>query len=215
MKYPLPLLYRNTLPELGLDSKYEFEYQEHMTFPGIICRPNLTEEQIDAFAKHIFSYPCDPETNNLPRKFYKNTKAEMIKNELSFCDVLYDVAIKEIANGWKTSGDFTRSHYWFISYEQGSIFEVHSDNAWNGINNIVTYPDRKFTGVFYFYERGDNYDGGELIFDDIIDAQGNPLKISPNKGELILFPANIYFRHHVTEIKKGKRLIHGFTIDVL
>lgn len=207
MKYPLPAPWRSTL-KLELDPAFEFEYQDGVVFPISI---QVIQGDHSAFEQAMFSF--DPDKTNVPVKSFRNNRDEMIQHE--FCDVLALYAKQQIIETWKVPGVLSRSHYWFVDYSARGAFPFHSDNGLtNLISDKIIEPTRKFTAIFYFNEPDQDYVGGELVFDRILNEQNKQLVLSPSKGSLVIFPSNIFYRHGVTKIEKGRRRTFNFTFDV-
>jgi PKHD-type hydroxylase len=85
-------------------------------------------------------------------------------------------------------------------------FGSHLDNS---IRQITGTPYRVRTdiSVTLFLSQPDEYDGGELVVDDLYGAQTVKLPA----GEMVLYPASSL--HHVTPVTRGTRFASFFWIQ--
>lgn len=94
----------------------------------------------------------------------------------------------------------------FLKYdkENSGHFLAHTDNAYYDSQGIFRYtsPKRVLTCVAYI---NDDYEGGELVFNTVRDDQGQPIKLKPAIGEMVIFPSDIRFMHEVLTVTKGRR----------
>jgi hypothetical protein len=82
--------------------------------------------------------------------------------------------------------------YEIIKYGKGDGYGVHVDNAdYSTANRIIT-------GILYLSE---DYMGGELVFPQ------QDFSIKPNKGDLVIFPANFLYPHKCEDILEGEKYI--------
>ena len=51
-----------------------------------------------------------------------------------------------------------------------------------------------------------SFTGGELMFNYLYGSEGEPVKIKPDAGDMIVFPSNPYFSHEVLPVHEGYRL---------
>jgi PKHD-type hydroxylase len=86
----------------------------------------------------------------------------------------------------------------FNRYEPGMTFGAHVDNA---VRQVTGTPFRIRTdlSVTLFLTRPDDYDGGELVVEDIYGTHSVKLPA----GDLILYPATSL--HRVTPVTRGAR----------
>ena len=86
----------------------------------------------------------------------------------------------------------------FNRYQPGMTFGAHVDNA---VRQVTGTPFRIRTdlSVTLFISRPDEYDGGELIVEDVYGAHSVKLPA----GDLILYPATSL--HRVTPVTRGTR----------
>jgi len=98
-------------------------------------------------------------------------------------------------NTYEMYGEFVFSRIFGNVMDQGAVLASHRDEDAN--------PDGEFDGKKRSHVcsilLNDDYEGGELLFDD----QG--VAIKPKKGSLVLFPGH-YVSHGVNEITKGSRV---------
>lgn len=94
----------------------------------------------------------------------------------------------------------------FNRYENGHAFANHIDNA---VRHVAGTPHRVRTDLSatLFLESPDQYDGGELMVEDIYGVH----KVKLPAGHLILYPASSL--HHVTPVSRGTRLASFFWIQ--
>ncbi len=94
----------------------------------------------------------------------------------------------------------------FNRYEGGQAFGAHVDNA---IRQVPNTPFRVRTdlSVTLFLSRPDEYDGGELVVEDVYGAH----QVKLPAGDLILYPATSL--HRVTPVTRGVRYASFFWIQ--
>lgn len=91
----------------------------------------------------------------------------------------------------------------FNRYEAGMSLGTHLDNS---VRQITGTPFRIRTDLAatLFLSQPDEYDGGELVVDDVYGAQAVTLPAD----EMVLYPASSL--HHVTPVRRGTRLASIF-----
>ncbi|HKR12697.1 MAG TPA: Fe2+-dependent dioxygenase [Pyrinomonadaceae bacterium] len=94
----------------------------------------------------------------------------------------------------------------FNRYQEGQSFGNHVDNA---IRQVPGTPHRVRTDLSatLFFSNPDEYDGGELVVEDLYGVQSVKLPA----GHLILYPASSL--HHVRPVTRGVRLASFFWIQ--
>jgi PKHD-type hydroxylase len=94
----------------------------------------------------------------------------------------------------------------FNRYEPGMNFGAHVDNA---VRQVPGTPFRMRTdlSVTLFISRPEEYDGGELVVEDVYGAHSVKLPA----GDLILYPATSL--HRVTPVTRGARYASFFWIQ--
>ena len=94
----------------------------------------------------------------------------------------------------------------FNRYQNGQSFGNHVDNA---IRQVTGTPHRVRTDLSatLFFSEPDEYDGGELVVEDIYGVHSVKLPA----GHLILYPASSV--HHVRPVTRGARLASFFWIQ--
>jgi PKHD-type hydroxylase len=94
----------------------------------------------------------------------------------------------------------------FNRYEGGEAFGAHLDNS---IRQIPGTPVRVRTDLSatLFLSAPDDYDGGELVIDDVYGAHAVKLPA----GDMVLYPASSL--HHVTPVTRGVRLASFFWVQ--
>ena len=94
----------------------------------------------------------------------------------------------------------------FNRYEGGESFGPHLDNS---IRQIPGTPLRVRTDISatLFLSAPEDYDGGELVIDDIYGAHAVKL----NAGDMVVYPASSL--HHVKPVTRGVRLASFFWVQ--
>lgn len=94
----------------------------------------------------------------------------------------------------------------FNRYEDGESFGAHLDNA---IRQIPGTPLRVRTDISatLFLSAPEDYDGGELVVDDVYGAHGVKLPA----GDMVIYPASSL--HHVNPVTRGVRLASFFWVQ--
>ncbi len=94
----------------------------------------------------------------------------------------------------------------FNRYERGQSFGTHVDNAVRQIKGTMDRIRTDMSATLFLTAPGD-YDGGELVIDDVYGAH----KIKLPAGSLILYPAGSL--HYVVPVTRGARLASFFWIQ--
>ena len=94
----------------------------------------------------------------------------------------------------------------FNRYEGGESFGAHLDNS---IRQIPGTPLRVRTDISatLFLSAPEDYDGGELIIDDVYGAHAVKL----GAGDMVVYPASSL--HHVKPVTRGVRLASFFWVQ--
>lgn len=94
----------------------------------------------------------------------------------------------------------------FNRYSGGQNFGTHVDNA---IRQVPGSPVRIRTDLSatLFFEKPENYDGGELCVEDTYGV--HRVKLQP--GSMVLYPSTSL--HHVTPVTRGTRLCSFFWLQ--
>lgn len=100
-----------------------------------------------------------------------------------------------------------------LGYKAGCFYESHSDNCSMivGTDGVLAgfktvAPFRKMTTVLFLSSHGEDFEGGEFVFDYIFDESGVPITIKPEAGLFVAFPSNPYFTHTVKKVSGGFRI---------
>ena len=94
----------------------------------------------------------------------------------------------------------------FNAYEGGERFDVHVDNAIRQRGSVRIRSDLSAT---LFLSDTDDYDGGELIIEEMY----GPQTIKLPAGDLVLYPSKSL--HRVTPVTRGRRVGSFFWIQSL
>lgn len=112
-----------------------------------------------------------------------------------------------------------------LAYKKGDFYIKHADDS----NEIVdkngktvgfscVAPERKLTTVLFgtshttqaLTEQAStdeySFEGGELVFNYLYDAEQQPVVIYPKAGDMVVFLSNPFFSHEVKPVKSGYRL---------
>jgi len=99
-----------------------------------------------------------------------------------------------------------------LSYDEDSFYVSHADDSSEIVNEcgiVVDYkqvaPHRVITTVLFLNSGGDDFDGGELVFNHLSDIDGVPFRMKPKQGFMLVFPSNPYFAHEVLKVTNGHR----------
>ena len=90
----------------------------------------------------------------------------------------------------------------------GHNFGVHVDNAVRG-DNLTGLRIRTDLSVTLFLSEPDEYDGGELVVEDLYGSH----EIKLPAGDMVIYPASSL--HHVQPVTRGVRLASIFWIQSL
>ena len=107
-----------------------------------------------------------------------------------------------------------------LEYRKGFFYVKHADDSSELVNKAketvgfkVVSPQRKLSSVLFVTSHVENakageqsFTGGELLFNYLYDSEGNPVKIKPEAGDMIIFPSHPYFSHEVLKLEEGYRL---------
>lgn len=107
-----------------------------------------------------------------------------------------------------------------LEYKKGFFYIKHSDDSSEIIDNDaqtigfkLVAPQRKLTTVLFATshvsnasEKAQSFSGGELMFNYLYTKEGEPVKLKPEAGDMVIFPSNPYFSHEVLPVEEGYRL---------
>ena len=107
-----------------------------------------------------------------------------------------------------------------LEYKKGYFYVKHADDSSEIIDKDeqtigfkVVAPQRKLSTVLFATshvsqvdKKSLSFSGGELMFNYLYDQAGEPVKIKPEAGDMIIFPSNPYFSHEVLPVEEGYRL---------
>jgi PKHD-type hydroxylase len=94
----------------------------------------------------------------------------------------------------------------FNRYEGGERFGAHLDNSIRQIPG-TPYRIRTDLSATLFLSAPEDYDGGELLIDDVYGAHTAKLPA----GDMVLYPASSL--HHVTNVTRGVRVASFFWVQ--
>lgn len=167
-------------------------------------------DDVNSLHKIVDKYEPDfSNTKNLPKSF-RSSKHEIL-SQTDIVQKIFDLVKDEVYKFWDVNGELQISDYGFFFYTEGTRFSRHSDNGGFELGqSVIKQPTRKFTVLTYMDDYGIDYEGGELVFPDLIPA----IMIKPNKCDVVVMPSNIYYMHEVRTVTKGKRLMLTIFLDV-
>lgn len=106
-----------------------------------------------------------------------------------------------------------------LEYTKGSFYIKHADDSNELVNeNGKTIgfkqmaPQRKLSTVLFTTSHikhecdALSFKGGELVFNYLFDINGKQVKLTPEIGDMIVFPSNPIYSHEVLPIDDGYRL---------
>ena len=139
-----------------------------------------------------------------------------IRNAYSLASALMDPSMRTLLSDMAAAawGHFTfhakspvAGGTQLLIYKTGGKFVPHYDDSrgdqFNGKNyTFRDAPERCLTVLIYL---NDDYDGGELRFNNLIQSDGQPLTIKPRAGDVIAFPPHEQYRHEVMPVTSGTR----------
>ena len=140
--------------------------------------------------------------------FYKNYYDEQFMKYKSVIEEYFNIALT-------LSTDVQ-----VLEYKKGFFYVKHADDSSEIINldketigfKLVA-PQRKLSTVLFATSHETNvqngaqsFSGGELMFNYLYNSEGEPVKIKPEAGDMIIFPSNPYFSHEVLPVEEGYRL---------
>lgn len=123
---------------------------------------------------------------------YSNIQ-EKEKIKESVHEVLYQYLAIDLKFSWYTRPKFF-TEIRFNKYDKSTQMELHCDHIHSMFDgNLKGVPIISIVGLL-----NDNFEGGDLVF---FGDQKYPLK----KGDIVVFPSNFLFPHHVVEVTNGTR----------
>lgn len=107
-----------------------------------------------------------------------------------------------------------------LEYKKGYFYIKHADDSNEIINKDketigfkLVAPQRKLSTVLFVtshvtnaHNGAQSFTGGELMFNYLYNSEGEPVKMKPEAGDMIIFPSNPYFSHEVLPVEEGYRL---------
>ena len=140
--------------------------------------------------------------------YYEKYYADQFNNHRAEIEAYFSVAI---ARSTKVQVLEYREGFFYVKHADDSSELVNKDKETVGFK--VVAPQRKLSTVLFVTshighanEDEESFRGGELMFNYLYDKEGNPMKIQPEAGDMIVFPSHPYFSHEVLPVKEGYRL---------
>lgn len=129
--------------------------------------------------------------NRWNRKDYRTVELS------NYIDKYTDKALRQMSNSFEVylvpTGTFS-----LIEWSPGTEMPMHVDDLGDGHSQI--------SGVIYL---NDDYLGGEISFPTL------GIEISPNAGDLIIFPGNLNYPHKVNLVTSGSRYTIPLWADIV
>ncbi|CDO38051.1 MULTISPECIES: Fe2+-dependent dioxygenase [Novosphingobium] len=94
----------------------------------------------------------------------------------------------------------------FNRYGGGQEFGAHVDNAIRQVKG-TEFRIRSDLSCTLFLTEPENYDGGELVIEDLYGEQ----RVKLRAGDMVLYPASSL--HHVTPVTRGERISSFFWLQ--
>ena len=99
-----------------------------------------------------------------------------------------------------------------LEYREGGRYRRHADNS-SELRDAkgelagyrVTIPERKVTTLLFLGTEGEDFTGGELLFNHLCDEKGETVRLRPEAGTLLAFPSHPLFAHEVLPVRSGRR----------
>ncbi|WP_353663037.1 2OG-Fe(II) oxygenase [Hydrogenimonas sp. SS33] len=99
-----------------------------------------------------------------------------------------------------------------LEYREGGRYRRHADNASELVDSRgelvgyrVTIPERKVTTLLFLNTQGEDFTGGALLFNHLVDEEGKTVTLKPRAGTLLAFPSHPLFAHEVEPVQSGRR----------
>lgn len=152
--------------------------------------------RVDTNSRYTHSYPT-----------------ELVPNRLEVIDAMQRAVASSIARKYPGRQVSSAVRPQVLGYEERCMFQNHCDNSIlvNG-RWVRNDPMRDLTGILYlsdhseFVTKANQYSGGELVFNNIVDSNAYPIELRPKKGSLVLFPSCPAYQHQVRIVKSGYRI---------
>jgi len=186
-------------------------YEEEKLFRSTI---NMQRYRFGMGEYKYFSYPLPPLIQSLREGFYRQLApiANEWMNRLGV-DLRYPHELRDFLSLCH-SKEQQRSTPLILRYTEGGYNTLHQD-----IYGEVFFP---FQVVFMLKQRGNDYQGGELVFvEQLPRAQSRAEVVTPLQGDAVIFTTNFrpvkgsrgYYRarmkHGVSPVKEGIRYTLG------
>lgn len=193
---PLPYWSQQVLAEAECDKLF-FQVMERYTEKRLsrVYKLDGTGDQLDLSVRHTHYY--NPFT--LPDGEYLNR--------------VINGAASECARRWWGKEAVPATPLQVLGYEERCRFRSHCDNSLFQVNRWVRNdPLRDLTGLLYLSDwtpvisRPNQFQGGELIFENLWGVDNKKLVVYPRKGLFVAFPSHPIFTHQVPLITRGYRI---------
>jgi predicted 2-oxoglutarate/Fe(II)-dependent dioxygenase YbiX len=158
--------------------------------------PDGTGSRVDTDSRYTHSYPY----GSMPHSEAINTAMNAL--------------VADVSMQWFNKS--TRPVYapQILGYEEKCLFRSHCDNSVFVVDKgwVRNDPARDVSGILYLSEPVDlitgpnQYRGGELCFNNLLGAKGEPIVVRPKKGQMLIFPSSPAYLHEVRMISQGYRL---------
>lgn len=193
-----------TLPNIDY-----FIYREKV-IPDQICDYIRNELDKINWSKHQWgpiNYNIDENTSKIlssekenqllskePDVCYWNPLDSILKTFVSGTAKRYEEKYSDRSHDNTSQFIFSLSEIRFNRYHTGQKMERHFDH----IKSLFDGNNKGIPAVSFVGFLNDDYEGGEFVF-------WNEYEIKPKRGEVLCFPSNFMYQHHVNPVISGVR----------
>lgn len=193
--YPTPYFTSQLLTESEADEVHHAVIAQYKTKQlHQVYQPDGTGSQVnlDSRYTHAYDYYMIPNARSIEAKFNSE--------------------VNRVAQMWWNKQSTPIYNPQILGYEEKCRFLTHCDNSvWANNQWFQNDPLRDVTALLYISDcvntvtRPNQHSGGELVLDNVQTATG-PVRISPKKGQFVMFPSHPAYRHQVTQVTRGYRI---------
>ncbi len=202
----------------------------YYNYPYLIIKNFLSASTCDEIAKYTSKTSAveqakvrTKEMNSLLKaKVDKNIRKTVLHKLPKVFHKAYDLSFKThqaAIENYFNIALMTSTDLQTLEYTKGSFYIKHADDSSELVNDmgetigfLQVAPQRKLSTVLFATSsekhdaQGMQFKGGELLFNYLFDVDGNPIRIFPEAGDMIVFPSNPIYSHEVVPVEEGYRL---------
>lgn len=195
-------------------------------YPYLIIKNFLSRPLCSEIAEHASTASDDAEEARLRGSYDANVNKKIRKTiQHTFPDVFqsaYDISFRKHQSSMEEFFNIaltTSTKVQALEYTKGSFYIKHADDSselldeeGNTIGFKQVAAQRKLSTVLFTTShachgtKGKTFKGGELLFNYLFDAEGKPISLRPEAGDMIIFPSNPIYSHEVLPVEEGYRL---------